>query len=59
MNKLIKNIENFNVLKKIHIKNEKMIIETFLMNNCIDNIALRDQKPSRGAGWAMFFYESS
>ena len=38
MNKLIKNIENFNVLKKIQIKNEKIIIEIFSMNNCIDNI---------------------
>ena len=38
MNKLIKNIENFNVLKKIQIKNEKMIIEISLMNNHIDNI---------------------
>ena len=38
MNKLIKNIENFNVLKKIRIKNEKMIIEIFSLNNRINNI---------------------
>ena len=38
MNKLIKNIENFNTLKKIQIKNEKMIIETSSMNNRIDNM---------------------
>ena len=38
MNKLIKNIENFNILKKIQIKNEKMIIEVFSMNNRIDNM---------------------
>ena len=38
MNKLIRNIENSNVLKKIQIKNEKMIIEAFSMNNRIDNM---------------------
>ena len=38
MNKLIKNIENFNILKKIQIKNEKIIIEVFSMNNRIDNM---------------------
>ena len=38
MNKLIKNIENFNTLKKIQIKDEKMIIEIFSINNRIDNM---------------------
>ena len=38
MNKLIRNIENFNILKKIQIKNEKMIIEASSMNNRIDNM---------------------
>ena len=38
MSKLIKNIENSNILKKIQIKNEKMIIEAFSMNNCINNM---------------------
>ena len=38
MNKLIKNIENSNILKKIQIKNEKIIIEVFSMNNRIDNM---------------------
>ena len=38
MNKLIKNIENFNTLKKIQIKNEKMMIETSSINNRINNI---------------------
>ena len=38
INKLIKNIENFNTLKKIQIKNEKMIIEASLMNNRINNM---------------------
>ena len=38
INKLIRNIENFNVLKKIQIKNKKMIIETFSMNNRINNM---------------------
>ena len=38
MNKLIKNIENFNILKKIQVKNEKIIVEVFSMNNRIDNM---------------------
>ena len=38
MNKLIKNIENFNTLKKIQVKNEKMIVEASSMNNRIDNM---------------------
>ena len=38
MNKLFKNIKNLNILKKNQIKNEKMIIEVFSMNNRIDNI---------------------
>ena len=38
MNKLIRNIENSNILKKIQIKNEKMIVEASSMNNRIDNM---------------------
>ena len=38
MNKLIRNIENSNILKKIQIKNEEIIVEASSMNNCIDNM---------------------
>ena len=38
MNKLIKNIENSNIFKKIQIKNEKIMIEISSINNRIDNM---------------------
>ena len=38
MNKLMKNIENSVFLKKIQIKNEKIVNDAFSMNNRIDNM---------------------